>query len=235
MRPPIETMVDMIGANVSKVPAIFPYVGAYVSGLEDVPWTLQDILKYSNAKVSRIYQGAGTYPGIHGFDEIDVEDKAVTPQQAANLVKLRVEAGIQWTTIYATDSNLAIVSQLIRDMGESVWNGHVNCRLADWSLDEANAAMKVGTFIHGMSCIGVQWASPSSNPLTQLPGTGMTLKQAGVDLSVVDANWTPSGGFTPTGPNPPQPPAIQLSAVAVIMPTGATRRISSGDNGTTWR
>jgi hypothetical protein len=54
-----------------------------------------------------------------------------------------------------------------------------------------------------MTCVGVQWASPSSNPNTVLPGpSGKTLREANVDLSVVDAGWVPSGMGKAPAPAP---------------------------------
>lgn len=227
-------MVDMTHDAVGKVPAHFDYVGGYCSGLGSVPWDAADWAKYGNARIIRIYQGAGAFPGIAGFDEIDVETGAVTPQQAADLVEQRVNAGITWTGIYGSDAAIAETSTLIQAKGVRVWNGHVYCRVANWNLDEVEASKLVGTYIHGMTCVGVQWASPSSNPNTILPGTSLTLAQANVDLSVVDVNWIPSGGFSPPAPPPPPPPPTTIDATLVMLPGGVAKHVSSTDNGKTW-
>lgn len=227
--------VDMTGSAVANVPDLYPFVFGYCSGIDFVPWSPGDWAKYAHARVCRTYQGAGTFPGIDGFDEIDVETGAVTPQQAADLIEERVKAGHQWTTVYGSDGALAQVSTLVQAKGEAIWNGHVNCRLADWNLNENEAAAKVGDYVHGMSCIAVQWASPNSNPNTILPGTHLTLRQANADLNRVDGNWVPSGGFSPVGPPAPVPPPAVISAVAVLLPDGGTKRITSADNGVTWK
>lgn len=235
MTPPIADMVDMTHDAVPRVPNVLPYVGGYCSGINGVPWDDADWAKYHSARVIRIYQGAGNFPGIAGFDEIDVESGAVTPQQAADLVEQRVNAHITWTGIYGTDASIAEVSRLIQAKGHVIWNGHVYCRLANWDLNRNEAEALIGTYIHGMTCVGVQWASPSSNPHTLIPGTSITLAEANADLSVVDANWVPSGGFTPANPPVPPPPTTVLNGVLVQLPGGGCRTVVSRDNGTTWQ
>lgn len=228
------TGVDMTHDAVPNVPNQYPYVFGYCSGIDGVPWTAADWSKYAGRRVCHTYQGAGDFPGIDHFDEIDVESGAVTPQQAANLIELRVNAGHEWTTVYGSDGALAEVSALVQAKGRLIWNGHVNCRLADWNLNAVQASAKVGTYVHGMTCVAVQWASPTSNPHTLLPGTQLTLAQAKVDLNVVDSGWVPSGGFTPINPPPPPPPNQQIDAIAVILPGGVTKHIISTDSGNTW-
>lgn len=229
-----STGVDMTHDAVHDVPDLFPYVFGYCSGLDGVPWQPADWAKYNGRRVCRTYQGAGTFPGIAGFDEIDIESGAVTPRQAADLVEQRVNAGHQWTTLYGSDAALQETSTLIQAKGAHIWNGHVNCRLADWNLNAIQAAARVGQFVHGMSCVAVQWASPTSNPNTMLPGTNLTLSQANVDLNVVDSQWVPSGGFTPINPPQPVPPTAQVNAIAVVLPGGVVKHITSTDNGNTW-
>jgi|SRR6267378_2694412 len=231
---PVAVMVDTIGSDATHIPAGIPDVGGYVSGTSDIIWTAGEWARFPNSKHVRIWQGFGTRPSITGFDVIDVEAGAVTVAEAAQAVRDRVAAGIHWTTLYGTDSTLAALSAAIQAEGHTVWDGHVNAWLADWNLSGTTAAAKLGTFIHGMSCVGVQWASPSSNPNTLIPGTKLTLKVANCDLSVVDAGWIPSGGFT--DPNPPKPAPVPTTAhgVVVHLPDGGTRNVVSSDNGVTW-
>jgi len=235
MTVPTTTMIDTTHANVDKIPTSVAYIGGYVSGTPDIQWNAADWVRFSGRKV-RNYQGLGPVPPLNMFDELDVENRALTPVSAAAIVKARVEAGFQWTTIYGGDAAIAATASEIQKLGHSIWNGHVNCRLANWNLNEAEATKLVGTYVHGMSCIGVQWASPSSNPHTILPGSTLTLSQANADLSVVDAGWIPSGGFT--NPNPPPPIVVSTQGIVVYgRPDGTllNKNVSSTDGGVTWR
>lgn len=225
----------MVRTAVGNVPNDFEYVFGYVSGLNEVPWTAAEFSKYQGRRITRIYQGAGTYPGLDGFDEIDVESGACTPQSAADLVAQRVTGGHQWTGIYGTRSTIEATAALIQAKGADVWNGHVYCRLADWNLNETEAAAVVGTHIGGMTCVAVQWASPTSNPHTLLPGTGLTLSQAAADLNVVDATLIPGVGFgaggSPVGP----PPQVTTEGIVVYGDPLTSRTVHSNDNGSTWQ
>jgi hypothetical protein len=234
MTVPTTFMVDATGANADKLPRHLPMYAGYVSGLDGVPWTPAQFQACLPSKVLKYYQGVGPVPPIHTFDAIDVETNAVTAAEAAAIVRDRVSGGIPWTTIYASDSYLAQVAADIIAEGHQIWNGHVNCVLADWNLNEAEAAALIGTFRHGMSVVGVQWASDSSNPHTVIPGTSLTLAEVGADLNVVDANWTPSSGFTPSpGPAPtPAPPPVK--GVVVALDTGIAHNVQTTDSGGHW-
>ena len=194
-------MVDTVRTNAHLIPADVPYIGGYVSGLGSVPWTNAEWNRFSGRKI-RNYQGAGLYPGVSGYDELDVEFQALTPDSATAEVKKRVDAGIQWTTLYGSRDYILATTDKIKALGNNYWNGHVNVRLADWSLNLAQATALIGTGIGGATIVGVQWASDSSNPNTVIPGTSLSLSAVGADLSVVNANWIPSGGFEPPVPAP---------------------------------
>lgn len=198
-------MVDTIHADVSKVPPGVVDVDGYISGTSDIDWTSGDWARFPNSKKFRIWQGYTKYTDIHGFDIIDVESGAVTPQQAADTVEARVQAGIPWTTIYGGRDALAQCATLIQAKGHEIWNGHVNAWLADWNLNQIQATALLETPISGMTCVAVQWASSSSNPYTPLPGSGLTLSQSNCDLSVALQYWNPSQGWDPPTPNPPAP------------------------------
>lgn len=229
------TMVDTVHGSVEHIPTSVAYVGGYASGTPDIKWTTEDWARFPKSKHIRIFQGYGDLPDLHAFDEIDIESGAVTPAEAASIVRTRVLAGIPWTNLYGSDASIGAAATAIQAYGQSIWTGHVTCRLADWNLNESEAAAKVGTRIHGMSCMGVQWASPSSNPNTILPGTSLTLKQANCDLSVVDATWIPSGGWGTPAPVIAPPVKVTESGILVILPGGTSRKVTSTDNGVTWR
>ena len=203
---PASTMLDTIGANSANIPLSTHYVAGYVSGLGDVPWTQAMFDRFPTIRKVRIWQGAGNKPPASAYDVIDVESGAVTPQQAAQAIADRVNIGVPWTTVYGSDSALAQVTAETQKFGNHVWIGHVNYWLADWNLNQAEAINLLGTQIHGASVVAVQWASPSSNPNTIVPGGTQKLSEANIDISAVDANWVPSGGFGPQPvPGPPLP------------------------------
>lgn len=227
-------MVDTIHADVTKVPANVPEIAGYISGTSDIDWTSADWARFTKARKVRVYQGYGPVPAPHAYDAVDIESGAVTPAQAAQCVKQRVDAGIPWTTFYATDGNAALANAEVQKLGEHYWNGHVNIWLADWNLSQETAIPYIGRAVHGATCIGVQWASPSSNPHTLLPGTSLTLAQANVDLSIVDNTWIPSGGWG-TPPAPPAPPApAVIRGIIVQLSSGAVGAVQSTDGGKTW-
>lgn len=197
-------MLDTIGANAGNIPLGTPYVAGYPAGLGSVTWPPSAFARFAGSRIVRIHNGAGNPLAPHLYDVMDIETGALTPQGAAQLHKDRVDADIPWSTLYATDSNAAATIALIRQLGDHYWIGHVNIWLANWNLNQEEAAALVGTEIHGATCIGVQWASPTSNPLTQVPGSTETLRIANIDISVVDSGYLPSGIDTTISdqPNP---------------------------------
>jgi len=207
MTVPVVQMADTVVGSAHNIPKNFPRVGGYVTGTPDVRWTDQEWALFPPASHVRIEQGYGALLNVADYDEIDVEAGAISPQTCAGMIAARVAAGHNWTTVYASRNNLALVATAVKAHGDSVWIGHVDCILADWDLNQGEATALVGTMVEGMTCVGVQWASPRSNPDTLLPGTTMTLREANVDLSVVAADWNPSGIGNVPPPPPPPPPA----------------------------
>lgn len=231
------TMIDSIHSTAHNIPPGTLKVAGYVTGTPDVKWTDADWQRFPNAGRVRIDQGYPTFLPL-SCDVFDVEPKALSPVQAAEGVAVRIAHGIKWTTIYASDFYLSKVQQALSSTiifpGKPIgwWHGHVNCWLADWNLDEHGAAAKLGTLIHGMTCVAVQWASPTSNPDTPLPGNpSLTLKQANCDLSVTADDWYPPPNFKP----------VVISSGYLIPATGngqpkfaSAKMVHSSDGGHTW-
>lgn len=230
-----ETMIDTVGTDVSNVPSTAPRVQAYVTGIDGVMWSPSQISQWPTDRVFRMAQNGGPAPDPRSYHGLDVENRAYTPQEAAQQVDVRVGLGIPWTTIYGGDAALRDTAAAIQAYGSGIWIGHVDCILADWNLDEAEAAALVGTFIHGMTCVGVQWASPSSNPNTILPGTNRTLSETNCDLNVVAASWRPDI-FNQLPPPPPPPPTMYHGVVVTVDGGGvfSARQVSSTDD-THWQ
>lgn len=208
-------MIDAMGVNSDKIPRSTPYVQAYVTGIDGVPWNQSQVASFSQSIVFRMAQNGGPAPDPRSYHGVDVENRAYTPQEAAQQVDVRVRLGIPWTTIYGGDAALAATSAAVQAYGSGIWIGHVNCILADWDLNLEEATARIGSFIHGMTCVGVQWASPSSNPNTKVPGSDLTLSQANCDLNAVDPNWRPDIWNVLPSPPPPPPPTFNGLLVTV--------------------
>ena len=128
-------------------------------------------------------------------DVADVEFLAGTTGSFVRALRARIAAKVRWSTIYGTDATIATAAAELASAGPHGWYyRHVDCWLANWNLDEAQAAALTGGRIHGLACRAVQWASPTSNPGTIVPGGTLTLAQAQVDLSVAEDAWHPAPG-----------------------------------------
>lgn len=175
--------IDCKGADIhllvdAKIPAIWPYV----TGTPDVIWQKLFIAHFT-ANGSRVYRVNQAYDSSsdQDGDEFDIEALAWTPAQFADVVAERRTH--HWSTRgYCTWSSYGQVKQELaeRGLGESVW-----FRIADWNLDEHLADLELHADVYAG-----QWASPTSNPLTMIPGTGLTLAEAGVDLNVLLLEYT---------------------------------------------
>jgi hypothetical protein len=190
-------MMDTIGADVNSIPVTAQKVAGYVTGSGIVPWSVSAWNRFPNAGHIRIKQTSGN-GSILESDVIDVEQGAATVDDVITYVRTRINAGITWSTVYGTRSTLhATLHNLQTHMGTAFY-GHVDCWLADWSLSQAEATAMLATtktnnLVEGMSCRAIQFASPTSNPHTFVPGTHITLPNANVDLSVTQDEWYAHG------------------------------------------
>ena len=185
------TMYDTVGANANRIPHTAVKVAGYVTGSGIVPWLTEDWEYFPHAGHVRIDQSIGGISPISS-DVLDVESGAATPTDAVNWVLTRISRGIQWSTIYGTSSTLAAVYKALAGLipGKPQWfYGHVDCWLANWSLDQNGAEELLGKQVQGLTCRAVQWASPTSNPNTIVPGSTQTLSELNVDLSVTQSDW----------------------------------------------
>jgi hypothetical protein len=191
-----EVMIDAIRVNAHNIPASTPKVAGYVTGTGVVPWTATQWDLFPRAGKVRIDQTPGLAVFAAGHADVaDVESLAGTVGSFVNAVRARIAAGVRWSTIYGTESTLAAAASELQAGGPHGWYyGHVDCWLANWDLNEAEAAALIGQLVHGLTCRAVQWASPTSNPGTLLPGGRLNLTQAQVDLSVAEDTWHPAPG-----------------------------------------
>ena len=179
------------------IPAATPVLFVYKTGTTsnpDIEWTEADITalpELENLPISQIYrihQGFGsrdsfrTDDGIP-WDEIDMEAGAWSPDDTLRAIHDRNT--VQWSTrVYASDTPWTQLTDLALRMGNSLRS--VYWREANWSLSRGIARSLIGTGKR----YAVQWASPSSNPLTLVPGTPVTLTTANLDLNEIGLRRT---------------------------------------------
>lgn len=179
----VDAMEGVLDLNL--FPLAPPVIFAYKTGTTrnpDVEWTEADIARFPHSQVYRIHQGFGpqdsfrTPDGVP-WDEIDMEAGAWDIPSTGRAILIRNTE--RWSTrVYASDtpwSDLVAWCAARRVGMASVFR-----REANWSLSEAEMRDRLG----GNQYAG-QWASPTSNALTLVPGTGNTLAHANIDLNVV--------------------------------------------------
>lgn len=178
---------DCLGSNVEhliaqkvKPTAIWPYV----TGSDGIAWTPQEIdtFRRQGAVVYLVNQGhdQGPAQALTG-DEFDFEAGAWTLSALLKIVAARRQ--VSWSTrVYCSWSNYGAIKQAMAEfgIGRSVF-----FRIADWNLDQHTAELALHDDVYAG-----QWASPTHNPATFVPGTSITLAEAEADLSVVLHTYT---------------------------------------------
>lgn len=120
------------------------------------------------------------------FGGAQVKDVEPGAAGLGNAVVLRKQ-GHKFVT-YTFEANMVAARQALP--GGPFW-------VANWNLSEAQA---IAYIEQHADVVGVQFASPTSNPTTILPGSGgQTLRSANVDLSVMRASF-----WVPKAPPPPK-------------------------------
>lgn len=162
-----------------------PVIFAYKTGTTrtpDIQWTEQDIARFPDSQVYRVHQGFGSQNSFRTddgvpWDEIDMEAGAWTIERTAGAIRDR--NADRWSTrVYASDDPWGQLVALCRDLGTGM--GSVFRREANWSLSLIAARDRLGG-----NQYATQWASPTSNRDTLVPGMGRTLAQTNIDLNVV--------------------------------------------------
>ena len=220
----IVDMVDAIHASCRNIPTSTKKVGGYVTGSPDIQWTAADWAHFSNSGLVHINQIPGN-PLLGNV--LDMEAGAWTLATAIPALLARKAAGRQ-LALYFSSGNLTAVYNALDAV--ALHRDVVSLWVANWSLSRAQAVSLVGTGRYPIRA--VQWASPSSNPGTLLPGTSQTLKSANCDLSVADASWFPVP--VPTPPPPPPPPPPPTSEAGLIVTKDLVTHPASSVDGKTW-
>jgi hypothetical protein len=174
-------MVDAISASVANVPVSTGKVAGYVTGTPDIQWTAADWARFPGAGHVRIDQSPDLASWISGAADVaDIENGAGTQESAVAGALARKKRG--WLSfIYVAQGNLSSMKDAVNAAGLSA---SVSYWVANWDLSEAEAAAALSGDI-----AAIQWASPSSNPQTVVPGGSRTLSEANVDLSVTVPGW----------------------------------------------
>lgn len=212
-------MPDFMGSDrdVSIIAASKPpKVAGYVTGSGGVCWSLQewDMFPETQTAHVRIDQS----PSLSLFaagkaDVADVESGAATITTFITAAKSRQKDGLRSTIYIAAASANGAHTQI---MNAGLINV-VDWWIADWNLNQTEAMQRLGT----SNVVAVQWASPTSNPNTILPGTKLTLSQANADLSVALEGWFPvQPQATPTAVVPDVRGKRTDAAVAEIKAAG---------------
>lgn len=178
--PSIGWGFDCLGSSVQHLLDTKPTViWPYVTGTDGIAWTPEEIdhFRKLGASIILVNQGVDQGPGqaLTG-DEFDFEAGAWTLPHLLEIVNVRRKAS--WSTrVYCTWSNYGAIKQALAEAGTGK---SVFFRIADWNIDEHVAELE----LHGDVYAG-QWASPTTNPATLIPGTNLTLAEAGANLSVL--------------------------------------------------
>jgi len=174
-------MLDATGSSSGNIPARAPKIAGYVTGSGSVPWLNSDWTRFPDSGKVRIDQSPSLSAWAAGAADIaDVENGAGTTGTAVEGALERKAKG--WLSfVYVAGSNLAGMQSAMNAAGLA---GHVQYWVADWSLNEAEAASKLTGDI-----VAIQYASPTSNPDMPVPGGTQALLQANIDVSVTIPSW----------------------------------------------
>lgn len=182
-----EIMLDATHAFAGNIPTAAVAVGGYVTGTPDILWTMEDWRRFPYAGQIRIDQSPDLDIFAQGnadharISEGDIEPGAGTIAAFVKAAKAREEQGLQ-STAYISQSGLPAITTAVANAAVK----GVRYFVANWSLSLSRAIFALSL---NPAWVGVQFASPSSNPFTFVPGTSMTLLEANVDISVKKAGW----------------------------------------------
>lgn len=210
--PAYTVLIDAMGQNAHNIPVSTEKIGIYVTGTAsnpDVIWTAADLARFPHAGILRYDQTPALDKyGTGEADIADLEQYAGTVTSFVTQTQRRIAKGENGNAYGSRDTLIATAAALRAHGVDLV---HVRCVLADWNLSQTEAAALLGTKIDGIEIMGVQWASPSSNPHTIVPDSTMTLAEANVDLNVTVPSW-----FAPRAAPPPPPPATEYHGIVVL-------------------
>jgi hypothetical protein len=178
----VVTMIDATHDNIDSIPATAVAVAGYVTGSGGVEWDEGDWDRFATAAKVRINQMPGSDPLLG--DVLDVEPRAWTNEGAAQACRERKQRGLE-ISLYTFQDNLTPLLNACLRVG--VTEG--NLWVANWNLSIEEATEMVVKRSGPWPIQAVQWASPTSNPRTLIPGSNRTLREGNVDLSQATSTW----------------------------------------------
>jgi hypothetical protein len=212
-------MVDVTHDSVQRIPADLKIkIGLYITGSEDIEATLADRDRFADAAGVVLIDQSDSLDADLGDVKVvkDTEAGASKIPTTVNVVAQRHAAG-KGTSPYIATGDLAALLDALRAAGElgpwvTIWE-------ADWNLSEAEATARLGTDLgNGAIIASIQFASPTSNPDTLIPGTSIALAQANADLSVTLDAWMAKAAPAPKPE--PKPSGTARVEVSVDLATG---------------
>ena len=180
-----DMLLDTIHADADRLPVNMSACLEYMTGSHDIKWTLSDTRRFPNCTFIRVDQTASLDVYQAGGAELaDVERGAGTMSEFIKAAKVR--ASKHWpNNLYCSLSNFTPAISAVHNAGLT---GQVNYHIADYdmSMDQAIRFIRTNNDV-----MAVQFASPTSNPRTLVPGTAHTLKEVNCDLSIKRGEWYP--------------------------------------------
>ena len=190
---PYVVQVDVTHSNVHNLPPDLIAVAGYVTGTSDIVWDAADFARFPLAGKVRIDQSPGLRLFAEGdADMADLEAGAGTIGTFLDAARQRAAAHHQ----SAAYISYAGYPDLLAEVKADGLVPQVRYFIANWNW---SAAQAVKMLDDNGPWAGVQFASPSSNPGTLVPGSSLTLAEANADLSVKRASWFGSAALAGTG------------------------------------
>lgn len=191
-RPLYAVQIDATAVNAHAIPLNALAVAGYDTGGPLIAWPTPRWESFPLASKLHIDQSPdltefkpGRSHAARVSDLADIEPFAATIESFIEAAKAREAAGLQ-SPAYISFAELPQLTFAVRAAGLLA---SVRYAVADWSWSAAEAQDQLEQH---PSWVLAQFASPTSNPGTLLPGTGVALREAQCDLSVKRADWFPA-------------------------------------------
>jgi hypothetical protein len=174
-------MLDAIHADVSSIPVTAAKVAGYVTGSSDIEWAPSDWARFPSSGKVRIDQSPALAAWASGAADVADSEAGAASQASVIAAALERKAKGWWSFVYVSRDSLSALQAAVTAAG---LEGSVQYWVADWSLSQEEAVAQLSGDI-----VAVQYASPSSNPSTVVPGGSAALSAANIDISVTVPSW----------------------------------------------